>query len=323
MAAPEAFAVGCCSLCRKSCGGCEVEYVEKTICCPTWVTETRTVKCCEYRQEMREREVTVCQRIPETKMVKKTVCQMVPETRYRTCCYTVSKPILKEVEVQVCVSVPVWREVQRTCCVMVPHQEKRTGTRTVCKCVPVVEKKTCTVDEGHWEEKMVEVPCCCRICCRRSSNPCAKACESPTKTVCKRVWVPNLVEKEIECTRYERVVEQVPCEYTVTVCRPEQRTITEKVCEYKTEKQTRVITKVCGYECEKKTRQMAYTVCVPTTKEIEVPVTTYRCEEVTKKVQYPVCVPVEVEREVQVCVCKMVPKTVKVPVCKKCCGCCR
>ena len=308
----------CCNPC--DCCEPEVQYVEKTIYCPTWVTETRTVKTCEYKTEERQREVTTYKRVAETRIAKKTVCDMVPETRTRTCEYTVSKPVWKDVTEEYQVCVPVWTEVEQTCTVMVPHQETRTGTRTVCRRVPVTVTKTVCVDEGCWQKQMVEVPCRRKPAHRKGCGcgSCCEPCEVPTRTVCRRVWVPNIVKKEIQCTSCKVVKEQVPCEYTVTVYKPETRTKMVKVCSYKTELRTRTARR-CHIELEKKTREVCYTVCIAKTREVEVPITTYRCIPETCTQTYTVCVPVHGEKEVEVRVCKMVPKTVKVPVCNDCC----
>ncbi len=316
------------------CDPCEpqVQYVEKTVYCPTWVTETRTEKVCEYRREERQREVTVYDRVPEMKTVTKTVCEMVPETRAKTCSYTVRKPGVSEQPREYEVRVPVWTEVEQEYTVMVPHEESRSATRTVCKCVPVTDTKVVTVDEGCWEKQQVEVPCQPRRrvgrrasrCGDSCGGSCGDCCTPATRTVCKPVWVPNLVEKEIECTRHERQTEEVPYEYTVTVCKPETRTRTVKVCEYQTETRSRTV-KVRHYETEEKTREYTYTVCVPQTKEVEVEVTTVKCVPRTETQTYTICVPVTVEKEVEVRVCKMEPKTVQVPVCSDECNsdCCR
>lgn len=310
--------------CCDPCDCCQpaVQYVEKTISCPTWVTETRTVKTCEYKTEERQREVTTYKRVAETKMVKKTVCDMVPETRTKTCTYTVRKPVWQDVTEQYSVCVPVWTEVEKTCTVMVPHQETRTGTRTVCKRVPVTETKIVCVDKGCWQKQMVEIPCRRKPAHRAGCgcDSCCDPCEVPTRTVCRRVWVPNIVQKELQRTRCKIVTEQVPCQYTVTVCKPETRTEMVKVCSYKTELRTRTV-KRCHYELEQKTRELTYTACVAKSREVEVPVTTYKCVPETSTQTYTVCVPVEGEKEIQVRVCKMVPKTVKVPVCSDCCSC--
>jgi hypothetical protein len=140
--------------------------------------------------------------------------------------------------------------------------------------------------------------------------------------VCRKVWCPNIVEEQITCTVYKQQIVEEPCEYQVTVCHPEKRTRTVKVCNMKQEVRTQIC-HVTNYETEVVTKEVPYTVCVPQQKTWTETVTTYQQvpEEVTRTVT--VCVPVQVEKEVQVNVCHMVPKTIQVPVhscCKvRCC----
>jgi hypothetical protein len=51
-------------------------------------------------------------------------------------------------------------------------------------------------------------------------------------------------------------------------------------------------------------------------------VTTYRREEFQRTISYTVDVPHPVEKEIEVQVCRMVPKTIQVPVYPRCCGSC-
>jgi hypothetical protein len=163
--------------------------------------------------------------------------------------------------------------------------------------VPETRTKTVCEDQGHWEERPCESACAPVKPC----DPCAKV-----KT-CK-VWVPNIVEKEVEVTCMKPTWVEEPCEYQVTVCKPETRTCTERVCEYKQEVRTREV-RYCAYVPKKIVKRC--------------PVTTYRCEPIQKTICYTAMVPYEVEKTVPVTVCKMVPKTIKVavPVCcpEPCC----
>jgi len=95
----------------------------------------------------------------------------------------------------------------------VPYTEEREGIRTVTKRVP--ETKTITVRGGHWETQTVEVPSCGSAC---------GECGECVRTCCKRVWVPTCEEKEIECTTYKCVSEDVPYTYNVCLTREEERT---------------------------------------------------------------------------------------------------
>ena len=101
-------------------------------------------------------------------------------------------------------------------------------------------------------------------------------CAPKTTTVCKKVWVPNCVTKEVPVTVCKQVVEDQPYEYNVTVCKPETRTCQVRVCNFETQTKTRTVT-VCEYETETRTRTYQTCKMVP--------------EQMTKEVQYTVCVP--------------------------------
>ncbi len=267
------------NLLAEGCATCqpEVQYVEKTVLCPEWGTETRTVTCTECRPEVRQCTVTVTKRVPETKAFQRTCTVMVPEIRTRTEEYMACKP--------------VFHEETRQYTVMVSTVETRQGTRTVCKMVPEKQKQIVCEDQGHWEERS----CTCGNCC----DPCAPACT-------QRCWVPNIVQKEIEVTCMKAVTVEEPCTYQVSVCKP-----VEKTCKVR----------VCDYQQVPATRQVCYTVCVPKTVTRTQYVTTWRCEQVQQMRSYTVMVPYQVQKEVTVRVCKMVPKTVRVPVCPTACCC--
>ena len=323
LSASQAVAGGPSGGSASGCGG--ACYVEKTIYCPEWVTETRTVTCCEYKQESREVTETIYRCVPVQKEIQRSCTVMVPEQRVRTCQYTVCTPVVKQVERQYTVCVPEYRDVERQYTVMVPTQETRQGVRRVCHMVPEEITNTVCVDRGCWQTQMVEVPCspCRRGCFRRRCGSCCggcgSCCQPMTTTVCQRVWIPNIVQEEVTCTVYKQQITEEPYEYTVTVCKPETRTCTVKVCEMRQEVRTRTCS-VTTYETSVEERQVPYTVCVPQEKTWTETVTTYTQvpEEVTRTIT--VCVPVQVQKEIQVNVCRMVPKTIQVPVCG-CGGC--
>ena len=288
---------GCGSCCPTTT--CEPTYVEKTICVPTLVTETRTVNVIECTVEERQRTCTVYRRVPEMKTVETQCTVMVPQVQTKTCNYTVCTP--------------VWKEVEQQYTVMVPHQETRQCTRKVCKMEKVTQTRTVCKDKGHWEEQVVEVPCSCRKfrrcharhgCCGSACDPCGGCCGTTTCT--KKVWVPNIVQEEVEYTCCKPVLVDEPYEYCVTVCTPEVRTRTVKVCEYVK---------------EQKSREVQYTVCVPQQKTVTRQVCVVKCVPEEKVITYKVRVPHCVQKEVEVKVCKMVQKTIQVPCCppRRCC----
>ena len=332
-----------------------ISYIQKTVMVPQWVTETRQVMSTQYRYETRQRVVTRYRCVPETRPVTQTYTVSVPQQRTRNVSYTVQVPVVRQVERQYTVRVPVYRNVQQTYTVsvpvyrtvqqqytvMVPEQVRRQGVRTVCKMVPTTTTRTICRDQGHWATQQIEVPCrqtgCGGLLGRRDCGHCGGCHPCGCTTVlCKRVWVPNVVQEQVPVTVMRPQMVQQPYEYVSTVCRPQQRTRQVRVCEYQPQQRTRTVrvceyrterrsttVPVCHYETQQRTRQVQYTVCVPQQRTRTYNVTTYRQvpEQVTQN--YRVCVPVQVPRTVQVPVCRMVPKTVTVPVgCPTCnyCG---
>lgn len=288
------------------------QHVQKTIYTPQWVTETRKVMVTRYVQEEREGVKTVIRCVPEQREVQRSCTVMVAEQRTRTVPVTHFRPVHRQVERQFPVQVPEWtqKEVQYT--VMVPHVETRQGVRQVCHWVEEEVVKTVHRDHGHWEVQMVQVPCQPRRLCRWRA--CCDPCCVTVRTVCQKVWVPNIVEEEVVVTVCRPQIVEEPYEYQVTVCRPEVRTKMVNVCTMRTEMRTQICT-VVEYERVVTERQICYTVCVPQVRTWTEMVTTYRqvAEQVPYK--YTVCVPVQEEQEIEVQVCQMVAKTIDVPVC--------
>lgn len=312
---------GCSDPCAAPCG--DVQYVQKTIYTPQWVTESRKVLVTEYEQQQREVVETVYRCVPEVQQVQRSCTVMVPEVQRRVVPYTYCKPVPRQVERQYTVQVPVWTEEPRQYQVMVPHVEVRQGVRQVCKWIEEEVTHTVQKDCGYWEVQMVQVPCRVPRCCRRGCGSCCDPCCVPTRTVCQRCWVPNIVQEDVTVTVCRPQIVEEPCEYRVTVCKPEIRQCMVKVCHMQTDVRTVVCT-VMDYERVTAEREVAYTVCVPREKTWVESRTTYRQvpEEVRRMVT--VCVPRQVEREVDVQVCHMVAQTVDVPVrCVPCCRPCR
>lgn len=310
------------------CGGCapvevapvQPTYVERTVYVPEMVTEMRKVQVCEYKNEVRERRFTVYRQVPEIKKVTEEYTVMTTENRVRKESYVVAKP--------------VYKEVPQNYTVMVPYQEKRTGTRTVCRTVQETRVRTVCEDQGHYEDRVysktigggcysMSSGCnsgCNSACggchshrrCRRSCGGCGGCgssysgcgdCVTYTPpTVCnyvQKVWVPNIVNREVPYVVNRMVPAQENFEYMVTLCRPEVRTRMIKVCEYVKEQHE---------------RDVPYTVCVPVKQSRTVDVTTYRSVPEEKVEKYTVAVPYTVEKEVPVTVCRMIEKKITVPV---------
>ena len=170
---------------------------------------------------------------------------------------------------------------------MFPTTETRTGTRMVCKLVPTTETRTVIRDCGHWGPQIVKAPSDGGV--SRCGGG-AVAFSPATRTICKRVWVPNVVTQEVQATVNHPVREEVDYSCDVTVCNPETRAKTVKVYNYKDEERARTkkapsyqnreqtrTTKVCS--CKTETRSRSFTAC--------------KMEQQTRsrKVDYSVCVP--------------------------------
>lgn len=259
-----------------------VQYVQKVVMCPTYVTENRVVTCVERRPEIRTYTCTVNRIVRDVTPVQRQCTVMVPQVQRKTVTCMVSKP--------------VWTDQVRTYTVMVPQCETRQGTRTVCRMVPVQETRTVCEDQGRWEER----PAACAPALPPPCGPCVAAMAPQMQ----RVWVPNVVQKQIQVTCMKPQITQEPCTYQVMVCRPEQRQCTVRVCHYE---QVPVQREVCQ------------TVCVPQVRTWTENCVTCRVVPEQQQRQCTVMVPHQVQKTVQVRVCRMVPQTIQVPVCQPCC----
>ncbi len=102
--------------------------VTNTIMVPTTVLETRQVQSIEYRDEVRERTVTVREPPAEPQQVAPENTTLVPEIRQRTETYTAQ--------------VPFERLVPETYTVDKVHTETRTSIRHISRLVPGTETRT-------------------------------------------------------------------------------------------------------------------------------------------------------------------------------------
>lgn len=336
----------CCPApCQPYCAPCAPQIVERTVMVPQWQTQMQTVCCTEYRHESRPQVVTCYQSVPVVtpRTCEYTVLERQIITKQITC--TVCRPVVEQVQKTYCVQVPycetrqitrtvcrpVWREVPHTYTVMVPHCETRQGVRKVWQCVPTTQMVTTCQDCGHWEQRQCPVVC----------PPCG-GCQ-PCVPTCYNVWVPNIVQKQVPVTVNRLVCVEQPCQYTVTVCHPEQRTCTRRICEFVREQvpctvkvwacrpEYRTCTvPVCRLVPEQVVRTVCQPICVPRKVVKTVNVTTFNCVPVQKTIQVNVCVPVTVQKQVPVQVCQWVPQTIQCQVAAPCyssCGwyggCCR
>lgn len=366
------------------------DVVKRSICC-TEYKEERRVRPVTVRKSVPIEEEKICLEtvyVPktETKVIEYTVSVPIKEEKTREYTttvpkwteveeqYTVNVPELVQVEETYNVKVPTVEEVPCEYTVMVPSPQKRVvmqtvtnavpveKTRTIRHCVPVVTTKMVEKDYGHWETRVVQAPCCgsgytgCGGC--GAASRCGP-CQPATKTVCKKVWCPNIVKEEVQCVTakyqtqelkylaYEQTCEQVPHE-CVSICyKPEKRAGTKKVVkyveqprkrtrtdvQYHEETRTRVkkvlsfeeVTKtetypVIRYEQQTRTKEVSYTVKVPEQRVKKYTATRFDCVSESKLEECTVCVPVPVVKEVEVQVCRMVPKVVSVT-CNPCESC--
>jgi hypothetical protein len=263
---------------------------------------------------------------------------------------TVTVPHWREEEKQYTVMVPV--QERRTGTRMVCHMEPVTETRTITRDTGHWEEQTVEVPTtscGHYSycapkrrmffrNRSACYTSCdtCNTCatCGGGSDcgsDCGSGCgEQPCgglTTVTRKVWVPNIETDEQQVTVMRPKMVEQQYEYSVTVCRPEtktrmvrvcdyrqeQRTVTHRVCDYVNETRERTV-RVCNMQPQQRTRQVNYTVCQPKTVTRTHNVTRYEQVAEEKTATYTVCVPHQVQKEVEVPVCRMVPKTVTVPV---------
>lgn len=314
--------------------------VERTVLVPEWGTEKRTVCRTEYKQETSEREITVNKWVQKKDKVSREVTYYECEKKWKDVTHKVAKHNWKDVETKYWVNVPTretktgtrtvrkphWKEVDHEYTVMVPSMETQTQKYWVWESHPVKKTRKVCEDKGHWEEKQVQVGGC---------NPCQSACGScntccnPCPVTCtQKVWVPNIVETEVEYTTHEcRKVEKTR-EVQVCVSKPVKKTCKRKVCEW-VEEEEEYTYEVCGWKKEEKTctrkvcettweevtQKVEYSEWVAKTKTVEDTVCRWECVPTKKTIKETRCVPVQVKEEVDVKVCRMVEKTIKEKVC--------
>ena len=242
----------CCDACGAPC--CATQTVERTVMVPTTVMEQRTVKCTQLRPEIREKRITVTQRIPQHHNETRMCTVMVPHVTLKSVPYLAHRP--------------VWKESVQTYTAMVPHQVVKQGVRTVCKTVPVVETRTICEDLGSWTMDA----CGCRVWCSkivprevevtvhkqemvqepyeytvtvckpevrtRTVKTCHYVCETRTRRVACTNYVPKQIERTFRVTTFkcvpvekiQRCTVMVPVEVEkvvqVPVCKMVPKTVT-------------------------------------------------------------------------------------------------
>ncbi|MEC9091638.1 MAG: hypothetical protein VX776_01130 [Planctomycetota bacterium] len=320
---------------------------------------TRTYNVTKRVPVTTQKEVKYTVRVPYTETVQKQYTVRVPYTETVQQEYTVRVPYTETVQKTYKVRVPYTEQVTKEYTVMVPHKEQRTGTRTVR--VPYKETVMKTVRRlgGHWETREVEIPtvrgmmgglgggalrCClfgglfsgcgsaCDGCgaepacgCEAAACGCKALCAPCCRTICRRVWVPEVKCCEVPvCVTKFKCVEK-PYTYCVTVCKPEKRTKTCCVRKWKCETRTRDCC-VRKWKCETRTRECCVRKwkCEERTKMVCC--RSWKCVTEQKTCNYTVCVPYCETKTRCVRVLRLACKEIKVPClnlarCHDGCGC--
>ena len=275
--------------------------VERKVLVSEWVTEKQTVTRTEYKQETTDREITVNKWVQKKDKVSRDVTYYECEKKSRDVTSKVAKQVWKDVDFKYCVNVPTretkhatrtirkphWKEVPYEYTVMVPTTETQTQTYWVWETVPVKKTRKVCEDKGHWEERQVQVGGCnpcqsacntCRPACNPCSscqsacntgNACGSACNVAPVTCTQKVWVPNIVEKQVDYTVNECRKAKKTRDVQVCVSKPEKKTGTRKVCEWVDEEEKYSYV-VCGWKQEEKTgtRKVCETVWEDVTSKV-------------------------------------------------------
>lgn len=196
--------------------------------------------------------------------------------------------------------------------------------KTICVPQWVMENRTITETHYRKEPRVREIPYYKQVTvdvvleCKRTEfvrvtkvDEQKLVCMKPVQTDVEQAYTVMVPHEEIQrgvrkecrlvpgtCDKYETV--EVPYECKVTVCRPEPRTRMVKV--WSTQKEERVV---------------AHPYCTIEPRVIVKPYTVKECQwqKFIRTEPYEETVPYTVERQVRVKVCRMVPQTVRVPVC--------
>jgi hypothetical protein len=310
------------------------QTVQKTVMVPSWETQTQTIQVSRCRPEVRQMTYNCYRNVPVMKQVQQQCTVMVPQVQQKTISYTVCRQEMREYTRQCTVMVPV--QETRTCMRQVCQMVPQTMTHTVCVDQGHWETVSCGgAPSGAPEmsnppannappampapalpspserpaapapqaKQAGKIPVM-QVSFRRNMMQYGGGCCSPCAPSCcvQRVWVPQIVQKQVSYTCMKPQISQVPCNYTVTVCHPEVRT-------YKVQCPVMVP--------EQQTKTINCTVYVPQVQTRTYNVCNYQCVAEKRTVNCTVMVPYTENQQIQVQVCKMVPKTItcQVPIC--------
>ena len=239
------------------------QTVIKTSMVPTTVMEARQTQSVEYRDEVRERTVTVYEQVPETRQVTTEHTVLVPESRHRTETFSVH--------------VPYERSVAETYAVDNVQTETRIRKQTVCRSVPTTEMRT-TITGGEIVRRSVK------------SDLGGVRAHLDVVGGCKTQELVTVMRRQL--------VEQTIA-YDVQVSRPEMRTRMVKQTAYRTELRTRSVPETVQVpKVQARTHQVtemrsvprlkteSFTVQVPhvVIKQVQVPVTKMVPQQFTEQV---------------------------------------
>lgn len=239
------------------------QTVTKTIMVPTTVLETRQTQSVEYRDEIRERSVTVYDQVPETRQITTEQTVLVPETRQR----------IEQFSVQV----PVVRTVPQSVTVQTLQTETRTGTRRITRCVQGTELQTVSTG-GEVVRRGVT-----------SDKGGVKVQSTIIGGCTKQVAVPVTKRQIVEQTY----------EYDVQVARPSTTTRMVQQTDYRTEVRSRSVPEVVQVpKVQSRTHEVTEMKSVPrqkietftervphvVTRDVQVPVTKMVPRTVTEQI---------------------------------------
>lgn len=239
------------------------QTVTKTIMVPTQSLETRQTQSVEYRDEVRERSVTVYDQVPERKQITTESTVLVPQVRNRIENFTVQ--------------VPVVRSVQQNVVVNTLQTETRTGIRRIERCVPATEVRTVVVG-GERIRRGVE-----------SDKGGVKVQTSVVGGCAKQVEVPVMRKQIIEQTVAYDVQVTRPVATTRTVQQTElrneirTRTVPETVMVPTVQARTHEVTEMKSV-ARQTTEQLTERVPHVVTREIQVPVTKMVAKTITEQI---------------------------------------
>ena len=255
------------------------QAVTKTIMVPTTVLETRQSQSIEYRDEVRERTVTVYEQVPEVRQVVTEHTVLAPETRHRTETFTVQ--------------VPYERSVPETYTVNKVHTETRTSTRQISRCVPSTELRT-VITGGEIVKRSVKSEL---GGVRAHLDVVGGNQRQESVTVMRHQIVEQTIAQDVQVTRPETHTRMV----THTDYRNEIRTrpVSETVHVPKVETRTHQVTEMRSVPRQK---TETFTVQVPhvVTRQVQVPVTRMVSQQITQHV--PVTTYDVIEQPVSNCV---------------------